>query len=71
MAISITVAIARIKAGVGEWITPESILQLCQDLGHEWRERVLNPVTTIHLFVLQILHGADCLHGSPKPAHCR
>ena len=63
MALSIAAAIARIKAGVGEWITPDSIRQLCRDLGYQWRERVLDPVTTLHLFVLQILHGnAACSH---------
>lgn len=69
MAISIADAIARIKAGVGNWITPDSIRQLCGDLGYQWRDRVLDPVTTIHLFVLQILHGnAACAHV-PRLGH--
>ena len=37
--------------------------QLCRSLGHRWRERILGPVTTIHLFVLQVLHGnTACAH---------
>jgi Transposase DDE domain len=63
MALSIAAAIARIKSGIGEWLTPDSIRQLCRDLGYQWRERILDPVTTVHLFVLQILHGnAACAH---------
>ena len=63
MAISLSAAIARIKSELDQWLTPESIRQLCHELGHEWRERVLDPVTTLHLFVLQILHGnTACAH---------
>ena len=25
--------------------------------GHSWRKRLLDPVTTLHLFILQVLHG--------------
>jgi hypothetical protein len=63
MALSIAAAIARIKSGVSQWLTPEAIQGLCQAVGYEWRDRLLDPVTTIHLFVLQILHGnTACAH---------
>jgi hypothetical protein len=29
----------------------------CVELDHHWRERLLDPVMTLHLFLLQILHG--------------
>lgn len=31
--------------------------QACGDLGHEWRDRLLTPLVTVRLFVLQVLHG--------------
>ena len=31
--------------------------QLCQQMGHVWRERLLTPLVTIRLFVLQVLHA--------------
>src|SRR2546421_13103681 len=31
--------------------------QLCQQLGHHWRDRLLTPLVTIRLFILQVLHG--------------
>src|SRR6266852_8190896 len=63
MAVSITAAIQRIKSDVGHWLTPEAIRDLCRSLGHRWRERELDPVTTIHLFLLQILAGnTACAH---------
>jgi hypothetical protein len=66
MALSIAAAIERIKAGVGYWLTPKAIKALCEAVGHEWRERVLDPVTTIHLFVLQILHGNTACSHVPR-----
>lgn len=63
MARSIAAAVARIKTEVGQWLTAERIQQICCDVGYLWRDRVLNPVTTIHLFILQIVHGnAACAH---------
>jgi hypothetical protein len=45
----------------GEWavlLEAEAILTVCREIGYiAWHDRVLTPVTTIHLFLLQILHG--------------
>jgi hypothetical protein len=51
----------------GEWATllhPEAILTVCQEIGDtEWRDRVLTPVTTMQLFLLQMLRGnTACRH---------
>ncbi len=50
-----------------EWATllqPEAILTVCSEMGYiGWRNRVLTPVTTVQLFLLQILHGnTACSH---------
>jgi hypothetical protein len=50
-----------------EWATllqPEAILAACSEVDYiAWRHRVLTPVTTIQLFLLQILHGnTACSH---------
>jgi len=63
MARSILAAVRRIKTEVAHWLTPKSIEDVCSAVGHVWRNRVLDPVTTVHLFVLQILHGnTACAH---------
>jgi hypothetical protein len=31
--------------------------QLCASCGHRWRDRLLTPLVTLRLFLLQILHG--------------
>ena len=51
----------------GEWavlLQPDAILTVCREIGSTtWRDRVLTPVTTIQLFLLQILHGnTACTH---------
>lgn len=69
MAISIAAAIGRIKASLTDWLTPETIREVCQHAGHQWRDRVLDPVTTIHLFVLQILHGNTACAHVPRLAN--
>lgn len=63
MARSIVAAIHRIKSEVAHWLIPETIQDVCRSVGHTWRERTLDPVTTVHLFLIQILHGnAACAH---------
>jgi hypothetical protein len=51
----------------GEWaalLPPDAMLAACDEVGYtRWRDRVLTPVTTVHLFLLQILHGnTACRH---------
>ena len=51
----------------GEWamlLQPEAILTVCGEIGYTaGRDRVLTPVTTVPLFLLQILHGnTACSH---------
>ncbi len=61
---SITAILQRLT---GEWATllqPDAILAVCREIGYTgWRDRVLTPVTTMQLFLLQILHGnTACSH---------
>ena len=45
-------------------LQPEAIHAVCREIGHTaWRDRLLTPVTTMQLFLLQILHGnTACSH---------
>jgi hypothetical protein len=59
MAASIAGAVARIKRaddplGV---LGRGAVERVCDGLGHEWRERELDPATAVSLFVQQVLHG--------------
>jgi hypothetical protein len=53
---SIYQALARVKQDLSKHLPESSILQAARDAGHKWRKRVLDPVITVQLFVLQVLH---------------
>ena len=61
--VAISRALKRIGHEYKARLTPNAIRQVCQRVGHEFRQRVLGPVETIHLFLLQVLHGnTACTH---------
>jgi hypothetical protein len=66
MAISIVEAMGRIKAEAAQGLAPEAIRTICRTLEHTWRERILDPVTTVRLFLLQILHGNTACNHVPR-----
>jgi Transposase DDE domain len=66
MARSILAAVRQIKADIAQFLSPELIREVCDTVGHVWRERVLDPVTTVHLFALQILHGNTACPHVPR-----
>jgi hypothetical protein len=77
---SITTALGSVKRDLGRLLEPAAIERLCRTAGHRWRERLLDPVTTLLLLVLQVLEGnlacAALRHLSPgRPfsaaAYCR
>ncbi|MCA1704554.1 MAG: IS4 family transposase [Actinobacteria bacterium] len=45
----------------GDLLTPGQVDQLCRACGHAWRERLLTPLVTLRLFLLQILHGNSAI----------
>ena len=57
MAGSIVEAVARIKRGPAEALGRGRVEAVCRELGHAWRERELDPATTVGLFVQQVAHG--------------
>ena len=57
MALTIADVVRQFKASVADVLSAQTILLVCSDLKHRWRDRVLDPATTVQLFLLQILHG--------------
>jgi hypothetical protein len=54
---SVAASIARIKHDALGALGRGAIEQVCAELGHAWRDRELDPATTVALFVQQVLHG--------------
>jgi len=52
-------ALARVRRDPldGDFPIAGRVEQLCRDCGHGWRERLLSPLVTLRLFLLQVLHG--------------
>ena len=61
---SVTTVLQRFKTDWAAQLHPNAIHAACQEVGYtSWRDRLLNPVTTVQLFLLQILHGnTACQH---------
>jgi hypothetical protein len=59
----------------GEWamrLPPEALLTICREIGYTaWRDRVLTPVTTVQLFLWQMLHGHTACSHLPHLAGLR
>jgi hypothetical protein len=60
---SITGTIAKIKNNPEPLFSEQTIVNACHDAGYTWRNRIPDPVNTIHLFILQILHGNIACQG--------
>jgi hypothetical protein len=55
--------LGRLRQDLAACLTPQAIEAACHQARHSWRKRVLDPVTTIYLFVMQVLHGnTACQH---------
>jgi len=72
-------ALRRIQREIAQVLDPAQIMEVCREVGYSFRQRVLDPVTTIHLFVIQILNGnfaiarlkdfTDCVFS--EAAYCK
>lgn len=65
---SIACAVDRIKDDPARFIPASIITDACQRSGHRWRERVLGPVVTVRLMILQVLFGNLSCRGLTRVA---
>ena len=62
---SITDIIGQFKRHWTEELSASAIAQACREAGMTWYESMLNPIVTIQVFFLQVLHGnTACEHMS-------
>lgn len=43
-------------------VEPELVAAVCRDLGIAYRRRILDPLTTLHVLLVQVLHGNTALN---------
>lgn len=66
---SVTETLKQFKQAWSSELEQAAILQACAEVGHQFRRRTLDPVTTIQMFLLQILHGNAACDAVPRLAH--
>jgi hypothetical protein len=66
---TVTEALRHINTERATLLDAPTILALCREVGYQWRARLLDPVTTIPLFIVHILHhNTACRHLPPLGA---
>jgi hypothetical protein len=50
-------ALRRIQEDLAHVLDPNHITDVCREVGYSFRKRLLDPIATIQLFVMQILNG--------------
>jgi len=69
----------QIQRNLTNYLQADIVIDILRQAGMRWRSRVLDPLTTLRLFVLQILHGNTAinhlrhLHSEPftDSAYCQ
>jgi hypothetical protein len=55
--------LGRLRQDIAAGLAKETIEEACRQTKYSWRRRILDPATTIYLFLLQVLHGnTACQH---------
>jgi hypothetical protein len=57
MARIVVAALTQVKAQLNPLLPDTLIQQICRELGYRWRQRHLDPATTVHVVLLQLLAG--------------
>jgi hypothetical protein len=61
--------LGRIQQDVATLLDEEAINAACREENYTWKDRLLNPTNTVHLFILQILHRNTALNDLPRKTH--
>jgi hypothetical protein len=61
--VTVRTSLQKVKDDYGQLIPAPAILQICAAVNYQFRQRLLGPVETIYLFLVQILNGnTACSH---------
>jgi hypothetical protein len=65
----LTAILGQLGAELSRHLKPSTIENVCHLERHTWCKRILDPVTTIHLFILQVLAGNTAMTHLRQLAH--
>lgn len=63
--VTILPALRQVREDLVKVLDQKSIKLLCEEIGHEWRDRKLDPWTTLHLFILQVMNNNTAMTHLP------
>ncbi len=63
--VTILPALRQVREDLVKLLDRSTVERLCGQLGHRWRDRRLDPYTTLHLFILQVLHQNTAMMHLP------
>lgn len=63
--VTILPAPRQVREDLVKLLDRSTVERLCHELGHRWRDRCLDPYTTLHLFILQVLNQNTAMTHLP------
>lgn len=63
--VTILPALRQVREDLVRILDRSTVERLCHELGHRWRDRHLDPYTTLHLFILQVLNQNTAMTHLP------
>jgi hypothetical protein len=63
--VTILPALRQVREDLGKILDRRTVEGVCRALGYRWRDRQLDPWTTLHLFILQVLHNNTAMTHLP------
>lgn len=63
--VTILPALRQVREDLVRLLDRSTVEGLCKQLGHRWRDRHLDPYTTLHLFILQVLNQNTAMTHLP------
>jgi hypothetical protein len=63
--VTILPALRQVREDLVKVLNQQAVKELCRDLGYRWRDRQLDPWTTLHLFILQVLNQNTAITHLP------
>jgi hypothetical protein len=63
--VSILPALRQVREDLAGLLERKEVERICRELEHTWRERQLDPWTTLHLFILQVVNKNTAMTHLP------
>jgi hypothetical protein len=61
--------LGQIRQDVATLLDNDAINAACREENYTWKNRLLNPTNTVHLFMLQVLNRNTALNDLPRKSH--